>query len=310
MTIGQAKIKAKAFLSGNNSFGYVSPSPDLDIDCILLWLLNKNKTWLLMNRDFPLDQLEEQFFEAIEKRTKGLPVAYITGHKEFYGYDFMVSPSVLIPKPDTEILVEKAIDTIIGKMEARPQIVLSVCDMCTGSGCVGLSVLRTLIDEYKIPAGDLPKFTFVDISMDALKVAKQNASRLLSEDELELVRFIQSDLFYDVPYTFDVILTNPPYVPGKMVDELLKDGRNEPRLALDGDVQEGGIQSGSTDGLDLIRRLWPGCYERLIFNGVVLMETGEYNAKESAKIARESGFRMTRIFEDLEGQLRVTEAIK
>ena len=85
--------------------------------------------------------------EAVEKRKTGLPVAYITGHKEFYGYDFTVTPSVLIPKPDTEILVEKALDEIISKMDAHPDIVLSICDMCTGSGCIGLSVLKQLIEN-------------------------------------------------------------------------------------------------------------------------------------------------------------------
>lgn len=308
MTIQKAKICAKNILNGKNDYGYVSPSPNLDIDCILQWLLNKDKTWLLINRDFSLEQMEASFFEAIEKRTKGLPVAYITGHKEFFGFDFIVSPDVLIPKPDTEILVEKAIDAILLKMKIHPNIVLSICDMCTGSGCIGLSVLRTLIDEYKIPTEKLPKITLVDISFEALSVAKQNAARLFSQEEMDFLSFVQSDLFYDVPWTFDIILTNPPYVPSTMVDELLMDGRNEPRLALDGDVTKDGFPSNSKDGLALIRRLWPECRQHIVYCGVVLMETGEYNAEESAKIAKESGFRNILIHKDMEGQLRVTEA--
>ena len=151
-------------------------------------------------------------------------MAYITGHKEFYGYNFAVSPDVLIPKPDTEILVEKAIDVIIEKMEARPEIVLSVCDMCTGSGCIGISVLKQLIEEYKIPSGSLPKFTMVDISPAAMEIARKNATRLLPPEEAEEIRFIQSNLFSEIDYTIDVLLTNPPYIPAGMVDELLTDG--------------------------------------------------------------------------------------
>ena len=196
------------------------------MNVILEHCLKQNKTWILVHSEEELSA--EQFSwltEAVAKRKTGLPVAYITGHKEFYGYDFNVSPSVLIPKPDTEILVEKAIDEIIAKIEFRPEIILSICDMCAGSGCIGISVLKNLIEEYKIPSEKLPKFTFADISEDALNIAKQNAKKLLPPQEFEELRFIQTNLFSEVPFTFDLILTNPPYIPAKMVAELLKDGR-------------------------------------------------------------------------------------
>lgn len=305
MTIQQFKSQAIKTLSET------SPSAPLDVSVMLEFCLKQNKTWILMNNTAKLTEEQLDWLnQGIEKRRQGLPVAYITGHKEFYGYDFFVSPAVLIPKPDTEILIEKALDEIIAKMDARPNIVLSICDMCTGSGCIGISVLRQLIDEYHIPAGKLPKFTFVDISSDALEMARKNAVKLLGQEEKDEHRFIQSNLFEDVPYTFDIILTNPPYIPASMVDELLKDGRSEPRLALDGDVGEYGQSTATNDGLDLIRRLIPQAYERLIHNGVLLMETGEYNAEQTKTLFQEQGFRCTKIIPDLEGQNRDVYGIK
>ena len=305
MTIQQFKSNAIKTLSET------SPSAALDVSVFLEFCLKKNKTWLLMNAGEELTgEQAEWLTEAVEKRKTGLPVAYITGHKEFYGYDFIVSPAVLIPKPDTEILVEKALDAIIAKMEAHPDIVLSICDMCTGSGCIGLAILKQLIEEYRIPAGSLPKLTMIDISSEALDIARMNAKKLLPEEEVENIRFIQNNLFFEIEYMFDLILTNPPYIPSHMVDELLKDGRSEPRLALDGDVTPYGEKTKDEDGLGLIRVLLPQAKERLIPNGVLLMETGEYNAEESAKLADECGFRNIKIHNDLEGQLRVTEGLK
>ncbi len=288
-----------------------SPSASLDVNVFLEHCLKQNKTWLLAHSEEELSAKQFSWLtEAVAKRKTGLPVAYITGHKEFYGYDFIVSPSVLIPKPDTEILVENAIDEIIAKIEFQPEIILSVCDMCAGSGCIGISVLKNLIEEYKIPSEKLPKFTFADISEEALNITKQNAKKLLPPKEFEELRFIQTNLFSEVPFTFDLILTNPPYIPAKMVTELLKDGRNEPRLALDGDVGIFGEPTEQNDGLGIIRRLVPESYEHLAYNGVLIMETGEYNAKATKNIFMQNNFRCTKIFNDLEGQERNVYGIR
>lgn len=288
-----------------------SPSASLDTNVLLEHCLKQNKTWILVHSEEELSA--EQFSwltEAVAKRKTGLPVAYITGYKEFYGYDFTVSPDVLIPKPDTEILVEKAIDEIITKIEFQTEIVLSVCDMCAGSGCIGISVLKNLIEEFKIPSGQLPKFTFADISEKALDIARQNAKKLLPPAEFKELRFIQTDLFSEVPFTFDLILTNPPYIPAKMVTALLKDGRNEPRLALDGDIGIFGVPTEENDGLGIIRRLVPESYGHLAYNGVLLMETGEYNAAATKIIFEQNKFRCTKIFKDLEGQDRNVYGIR
>ena len=143
----------------------------------------------------------------------------------------------------------------------------------------------------------------VDISGPALEVAQKNADNLIPGNARSLIRFVQSNLFEMVPDKFDVILTNPPYIPSSMVDELLQDGRSEPRLALDGDVTDCGEKSSSTDGLDLIRRLLPEAEEHLNPLGSMIMETGEYNAESAAELAKELGFK-PELYKDLEGQLR------
>lgn len=287
-----------------------SPSSELDVEVFLSFFLKLNKTQILLsqNEEIPEEKLS-LLNDAVEKRKTGLPVAYITGHKEFYGYDFFVSPDVLIPKPDTEILVEHALNLIAGRIESKKNSILTVCDMCTGSGCIALSVIKNLIEKFHIPQEIFPKFILADISSKALDVARKNAENLL-KDESSLIHskisFIQTNLFDAVPYKFDMILTNPPYIPHSMVDELLLDGRSEPRLALDGDVTITGDKAACNDGLEIIRNLIPQIKEHLSPLGTVLMETGEYNAGAAAKIAERYSFK-TKIHKDYEGQLRVVE---
>ncbi len=291
----------------------LSPSPALDINCILEHILQKDRTFLLIHRDLELsDAQQTAFLEAVAKRRTGLPVAYITGHKEFYGLDFYVTPDVLIPKPDTELLVEHAVDW--AKDFLRENLTeISIADICTGSGCIIISVLHELIglnaftgltklNELRSSPDIMPQIKAFasDISKPALKIAKTNASRLLPDTE---ITFLQGDLFEPFPEDkhFDLILSNPPYIPSAMVSELLKDGRSEPVLALDGDTSE------TSDGLAIIRRLIPQAYGHLNKGGLFLVESGEYNAEATAELMKKAGFCNVRIFEDLAGQLRLTQ---
>ena len=295
-----------------------SPSAKLDAEVLLSYCLGFSKTELLLKRDYeiPADK-EEWLNNAITRRAAGLPIAYITGHKEFYGYDFIVSPDVLIPKPDTEILVERAVDVILSKIDARPDSLITICDMCTGSGCIALAVAKTLLEDERIPPEQLPKFTLADISEPALDIARRNATALLAPHGSIVTsrfNFVRTNLFDAISEAikYDVILSNPPYIPHTMVDELLQDGRSEPRLALDGDITLTGdralTQSGTPadDGLEIIRNLIPQAAEHLAPMGTILMETGEYNAEKTAELAQEAGF-LSNIHRDLEGQLRVVE---
>ena len=325
MTIQDAKLYGKQNLPS-------SPTPVLDTEVLLQHITGFDKTHLLLNRDFELTAEQESLFKkAIGKRKTGFPVAYITGHKEFFGLDFYVTPDVLIPKPDTELLVELALDALEDKFRTYEDgqnqygnFIPTICDMCTGSGCVGLSIAKTLPDKQF-------SISLVDISEKALEVAKMNAKNLFAKKNPphELAKnsdygkndtnpnfsrltlnFIRSNLFENIPHSFDLIVTNPPYVPHKESLELLRDGRREPLLALDGDVSETGDFSNTNDGLALIRRLVPQCYEHLNRNGVLIMETGEYNAEETAELFTQAGFRSVKIEYDMNEMMRDVMGVK
>ena len=312
MTLQELKSKIIEKLSKT------SPSPKLDAEVLLSHCLGFSKTELLLKRDYEVPADKEAWLrDATNRRATGLPIAYLTGHKEFYGYDFIVSPDVLIPKPDTEILVERAVDVILSMMDARGENLLTVCDMCTGSGCIAIAVAKTLLEDERVPADQLPKFTLADISEPALDIARRNAAALLSNHGslvMSRFNFVRTNLFDAISEAikYDVILSNPPYIPHTMVDELLRDGRSEPRLALDGDITLTGDRAcaddgqPADDGLEIIRNLIPQAQAHLAPRGTVLMETGEYNAEAAAALAAAAGFN-TEIHRDLEGQLRVVE---
>ena len=315
MTLQELKSKITKDLS------QTSPSPKLDTEVLLSYCLGFSKTDLLLKRDYEVPTDKEAWLnDAVSRRAAGLPIAYITGHKEFYGYDFIVTPDVLIPKPDTEILVERAVDVILSMMDARGENLLTVCDMCTGSGCIAVAVAKTLLEDERVPAEQLPKFTLGDISEAALDVAQRNVAALLGDGPdssliLSRFNFVRTNLFDAISEAikYDVILSNPPYIPHIMVDELLRDGRSEPRLALDGDITLEGDRATTdrgepaNDGLAIIRNLIPQTQAHLAPRGTILMETGEYNAEATAELAEAAGFN-TEIHKDLEGQLRVVEA--
>ena len=314
MTIQQAKLYGKNELS-------LSPTPVLDTEVILQHVTGFDKTRLLLNRDSELSEGQKSTFtKAIKKRKTGLPVAYITNEKEFFGRNFYVDESVLIPKPDTETLIENALEIAekIEKSKTFGSEDFMICDLCSGSGCIGITFLK----EIETRAPELhkkAKITFIDISEAALKITMLNAARIFSEDEIGKARFFRSNLFENLDEKFnenidakpgpnsatetkfDMILTNPPYIPSNEAKDLLKDGRSEPLLALDGL---------SDDGLGLIRNLIPQAYAHLNANGVMLMETGEYNAEKAAELMKNASFRNVNIARDWAGMLRVVRGEK
>lgn len=297
MTFQQFKIQSIKELSG-------SPSPSLDVEVLMQWILKKDRSYILFHRDEELsEEQESQLKKSISLRKTGLPIAYITGHKEFYGIDFMVSPDVLIPKPDTEVLVENSIE-IIRCLQDKSDHTLNILDMCTGSGCVAISIIKTLKDLHSPGESNL-KFTLADISNKALDIARENARRILDPETLSKLTFVSTNLFKNLKdKSFDLIVSNPPYVPCDQTTELLKDGRNEPRLALDGDIDIEGNPSGTKDGLEIIRNLVSQAKSHLTENGMLILETGEYNAMETACLMKKIGFRDVKTYVDLEGDLR------
>jgi len=285
MTAEEARRKALEILL-TSSIEAARESPSLDISIILSHLLGVTRSHLIAHPETRIDPVEAAFNDAINKRAEGLPVAYITGTKEFWGIPFMVTPDVLIPKPDTEILVERAI-AIIDRMSPHYHEPLRVLDVCTGSGCIAIS-LKATRENIDIAA--------TDISAKALDVARFNAGRLP-------VTFIEADLRSGLPTInggFHLVVSNPPYVPSAAAKNLLADGRNEPSLALDG----------GSDGLDLVRALVDNVRTSLVSGGTLLIETGEYNAQAAAEYFRVKGFVNVLINKDLEGMDRVIEGTR
>lgn len=312
-----------------------SPSAALDTDCLLQFFLQKDKTFILTHHDLELTEVQVSDFNSlVEKRKTGFPIAYITGKKEFFGYDFFVTPDVLIPKSDTEILVEDAINEIVefynANFNSQNKItfdarVIRIADICSGSGCIGLSVLKSL--EEKIADKNIFDLTMTDLSDKALAVTKKNAESLFEKD-FSKIKFLNGDLLCGET-CFDFILSNPPYVPHEMTENLLKDGRSEPRLALDGDKDCGKEQKrdernstcknnfdltdvpfDTKDGLAIIRRLIPLAYDALNDNGSFLMECGEYQTRKVKLLFEDAGFSDVKILCDLSGQERVVKGCK
>ena len=286
----------------------------LDADVLLQHFLNKPRAWLFAHDDTDISPIRDAFCAAAKRRCTGLPIAYITGKKDFWGLPFRVSPDVLIPKPDTELLVERSLAIIREKAAALlPEQNLFILDPCTGSGCVAISILHTLEAE------NIRNLCCIaaDISPAALAIARRNAQRLLSTETQTRLYIIEGDM-RTLPETiahvreslspsslltnilrFDLIAANPPYVPSTLTQELLKDGRNEPALALDG----------GSDGLDFIRILTNNTCTVLNRNGVLLSEVGEYHAQAASKLFETAGFSDVRIHQDLTSQDRLIEGI-
>ena len=313
-----------------------SPTAPLDADVLLSHTIKCSKSFLLAHRNDDLtDAQYGAFMSAIEKRKTGLAVAYITGHKEFYKLDFIVTQDVLVPKPDTETLVEKAVEgikelvrnktTSTGKAVRTAEAskknaetteqneggqtddTLRIADICTGSGCVGIAAARELNE-----CGIFCELTLTDISSRALEIAKQNAERLLTKAQFERTAFVSGDLLAALPsdVRFDAILANPPYVPSDETTELLKDGRGDPALALDGDADGTRERRQSSDGLAITRRLAAQAYEHLVQGGMFFLESGEYNAQGAARLMKKAGFIRVETHSDLSGRPRVTTGLR
>jgi len=277
-------------------------SPRLDAEVLLGHVLEKERIYLYVHFDEPLQPQElAAYREAIKQRIRRVPVAYIIGQREFMGLTFHVTEDTLVPRPDTEILVQAAIERLkkmSGAKEARP---VHFADIGTGTGAICLSVLHYL-----------PQATAdtVDISPAARKVAEENAEAL---DVADRVTFYTGDLLAPLSKAlseeddaavapYDAILSNPPYIPDADIETLAPEVRcKEPRTAL----------AGGADGLDFYRRLVVDSPALLKDDGFLAVEVGIHQAKIVAKMAVESGkFGRTEIIKDYGGIERVVVAWK
>lgn len=253
-------------------------SPRLDAEVLLSHILKCDRIHLYVNFDRPLVEEElASYRQMVKARVQRMPVAYILGEKEFMGHSFRVTPDVLIPRPDTEILVEEAIRLLAEKDSPR------IVDIGTGSGAILLSVLLGVEGSTGVA---------VDLSPAALAVAKSNGDRLGLGDRAD---FCLGDLYAPIDGLFDAILSNPPYIPERDMAGLSPEVKQEPEMAL----------VGGTDGLDFYRRLIDGAPRYLKEGGVVLFEVGIHQAQEVAQFGKARGFRTQRILPDYAGIDRV-----
>jgi release factor glutamine methyltransferase len=231
------------------------------------------------------------FCALINKRREGVCAAYLTGKKEFMGLEFTVNNSTLVPRPDTETLVEAALEMCSAKCRMTKEI--TVLDLCTGSGAVAIA-LKHQMPELEVFASD--------ICQETLETAKANASRLLPDNS---IRFFSGDLYsafvtaqsaFNIPqYQFTLITANPPYIPSKEIDTLPAEVRNEPRIALDG----------GRSGLEIIKRIINEAPLYLQNSGSLLLEADPRQMEEISVLLKTNGFINIKTYKDLAGENRV-----
>ncbi len=235
-----------------------SDSPALDAQVLLAHITEKRTSWVLAHPELSLSPKQRIKLEAaLQALLQGIPLPYVLGHWEFYGLDFLVSPDVLVPRPETEELVEFGLGWLRDKKN------VTALDVGTGSGCIAIALAKNIPDL---------KLLAVDLSSAALDIARQNAAIHWVDDQIQ---FIHSDLFSNLqPATFDLITANLPYIPSETLKNLDVYTR-EPSLALDG----------GKDGLKLIRRLVEEAPRWLAPDGLILLELDSSHGQAALKLA-------------------------
>ena len=272
-SIGEALLEGTRILRGAGV-----PEARRAAGSLLSSILGKDRTFLISHAGDQLgDELLDQFKENVERRAGGEPLQYITGVQDFFGRAFSVTPDVLIPRPETELLVEAALEVIGG-----PDSAAFICDVGTGSGCIAITLL---CEHFKARAVALDK------SAAAIEVAKINARNLSVTDRVE---FLISDCFNSLDskdHQFDLIVSNPPYVSAWMIDGLQREVRDhEPLIAL----------SPGTDGLSVIRRLLNEAPQFLKNGGHLIMEFGFDQSEDVRALVDNATWQLLDIKPDLQ----------
>lgn len=263
-------------------------NPRLDAEVLLCAVLQCERIKLYMDFERPLTGAElSQYKNYVARRGQHEPLAYILGEKEFMRNSFKVTSATLVPRPETELLVESLIKAAQG-LKADGDV--KILDIGTGSGAIIVSLLDYLPNA---------KGVGVDISVDALIVAEENSRRI---GVRERAGFMQSDLFSRIPADkkFDIIVSNPPYIPAADIAGLAKDVQKEPLGALDG----------GADGLDFYRRIISEAMDHMTDEGILAFEVGINQAQVVAELCRKAGFKATAIRKDYADIERMVFAVK
>jgi release factor glutamine methyltransferase len=268
-----------------------SESARLDAELLLGWAIGAGRTTVIAHPNAPVGADAAATYEAaVTRREKGEPVAYLRGIKEFYGLAFATDPRALIPRPETEILVEAAEREVARRLISEPRPAgtpnLRVVDVGTGSGAIAIALATSLRRRRMLPEVML---LAIDSSAAALSLARENA---VAHAVADTISFVEGDLLSPGEAPFDLILANLPYIPSRDVDGLPVAASFEPRVALDG----------GPDGLDLVRRLLAALPGALTPSGTALLEIGfDQGPAVEAEVARLSGTWMCRVQADLSG---------
>lgn len=254
---------SKLLQKGQEILEHDSQTPELDSEILLCFTLRTSKAHIYTYPEKNVHwKQEKKFLELVNKRKKGAPIAYIIKTKEFYSLPFYVDSNVLIPRPETEQLVDLALEEIRKKMNKKS---IRLIDVGTGCGNIGISIAHSIIKELRIKNEEL-KIVMSDISEDALKVARKNYKRLIGESRIIEVSFVKADLLQGLKGCFDIIVSNPPYIPKGQIDLLDPSVKNyEPRLSL----------NGGRGGMVVIERLIDNSLKRLCKGGVLMFEMHE-----------------------------------
>lgn len=252
----------------------------LDARLLLEAVCGTDRNDLLVHGEQPvMPQAEEKYLSWIRQRAEHIPLQQLTGEQDFMGLTFSVNEHVLIPRQDTEILVEEVLKELHDRMR--------ILDMCTGSGCILLSLLHYSNDCEGLG---------VDLSAEALEVAGQNVLKVLTPEKAEHAHFLQSDLFEKVEGKFEIIVSNPPYIASAKVDKLMPEVRDhEPRMALDG----------TEDGLHFYRRIIKEAGKHLVNSGMLFFEIGYDQGQAVSELMRAGGYREVQVVQDYAGLDRV-----
>jgi release factor glutamine methyltransferase len=270
---------AEAILQGAHDLRKAGvPEARREAGSLLAHVLGRDRTFILSHADDPISEDHlEMFRGTLDWRAAGKPLQYITGHQEFFGLDFEVTADVLIPRPETELLVEKALKLISNEAASM------ICDVGTGSGCIAISLLHELPRARGVA---------IDVSPAAIEVARRNASRHSVSERLE---FLVSDCFAELNKEgplFDLIVSNPPYVGVGQLDNLQREVRDyEPHLALQADA----------DGLSIIRRLLVDAGAYLKSGGHFLLEIGFDQRQAVEQLVDPGRWKLLDIYSDLQG---------
>lgn len=255
-----------------------SPTPFLDTELLLSFLLKKNRAYLSANPDFQVsEKIAENYYASIARRARKEPIVYIIGEKEFYGFTFFVDKNVLIPRPETELLVEESIK-LINKGNIK-----KIVDIGTGSGCVILSIAKKICDDNPEFAKEISWYT-TEISEKAVSVAKKNYKRIFPNHEVR-INIIKGSLFGSIRETFDLILSNPPYIGEAeftKLDENVK--KYEPSIAL----------LGGPEGYEFTIKLLKEAKQKISKNGHIILEINSRHA-EKIKITIEKLYKKCKL---------------